>query len=185
MRLQSFLELVRVVEREVAERRRLVGGLRDGAVVGVALVGRERVPCHHDVGLDLADDAHEVAAQLRDGPLLAQLTVGVAETDHLVDAEQLGCCVDLLVAGGAQLVGGQLERALVVVGRDDERDLVAAVGELRDRAAGRELHVVAVGGEDEYLLLGWAQDMTSFTRSIAACFAMASASGARNETPGS
>jgi len=60
--------------------------------------------------------------------------------------------VHLAVARRTQLVGGQLERALVVVGRDDQRHLMAAVGELRDRPAAGELHVVAVRLEHDHAL---------------------------------
>ena len=59
-------------------------------------------------------------------------------------AEHVGGAAQLLVTDGPQLAGAQLERALVVVGGADERDVVARAGELRDRPAGEELHVVPV-----------------------------------------
>ena len=79
----------RIEVREMREVRGLARGRRHGAVVGMALVRREGIPRHDDVRLHLADDAHELTAQLARRRVVREVAVGVAERDHALDAEHL------------------------------------------------------------------------------------------------
>jgi hypothetical protein len=114
-------------------------------VIRVVLEGGERVPTEDDLRPYLADVVHDLAAQhgLRH---IAQVTVPVAEHKDALRPQDPGGCFGLRAGDGLQFHCGQAVRTAVIVGGDQQVQVVALVHHLGQGTAGHELGVVAVGG---------------------------------------
>ena len=142
-------------KRQVVARERIDAvehDAADGAMVAVRcaeVVGALRVLAHDEIGAMAPDLARDVTPER---PRVLDLAVGIAEERHLLDAERAGGVALLLGADRRQSRRGHraIARALVAVGDDDERDVLAFFHEFRHRAAGAELAVVWVGRDHQH-----------------------------------
>src|SRR3989304_1522772 len=91
------------------------GGPGDLPVVRVAFVGGEGVPGEDDVGLELADEPHELTAQDVEGRLFYELSVRVAQERHAGQAQDTGGALHLAGAGGGQRLGAPPQGGPAVV----------------------------------------------------------------------
>src|SRR5207244_6150590 len=111
--------------------------------VPVAEEHRRRVGADDDLGLQLADQLHDPAADLE---VVAQLAVAVVEVEVAGQAERGGGLLGLGDAGGGQGVAVLVRvlRALLPLGADELPHRGAAPGPAGQGAAGGDLGVVGV-----------------------------------------
>ena len=105
----------------------------------------------HELGLVLADHAHDIAAQLE---VRRKMPVLVAEELDLLDAQDFGRGLLLPLPDRHEL--GVLLRGVLPTLRpvrdDHVRHLGAAVGQAGNRAPGAKVRVVGMGGDDHHPL---------------------------------
>ena len=101
-----------------------------------------------DVGAEAADGVDQLAAE---GAVVFELAVGVAEEDDVVDAEDAGGLVLLLLADAGQAVGLHLRVAGAVsaVGADDVGDPGAFPDPACDSTAAAAFGIVGVRRDDQ------------------------------------
>lgn len=165
VRLQPIGQLFRMVKRVWCVIGRLQRGESDGAVVRVILERGKWVEGEQDVRLVLANGVYELLAQPTRRQLV-ELPIVMLEERDLFHPQDVGSLPRLHAACFSQLGWVQLEGSLVARRGDEHGDLGSFACHLGQRATGKQLGVVGVRAEYEYLVYhrcSFAKYLVSYT----------------------